>query len=175
MHKKGVEILVAAQFRGGRFTHINIEVSRKACNQEVFQPGRSIFRQPAGRPRQQVLGQYQPLLNYNLDEIPAGAYLAICLEGEHGIEGAYAAIRVDGLPVGAPDRSPSYPVNPFEYPVMKAKSHYTYYVPLTADMLGKEIDVVVLGMKGGIAEFKPEVWLTTYPAPYVKKELILNR
>ncbi len=110
-----------------------------------------------------------------LNEIPTGAYLAICLEGEHGIEGAYAAIRVDGLPVGAPDRSPSYPVNPFEYPVMKAKSHYTYYVPLTADMLGKEIDVVVLGMKGGIAEFKPEVWLTTYPAPYVKKELILNR
>jgi hypothetical protein len=42
-------------------------------------------------------------------------------------------------------------------------------------MAGKEIDVVVLGMKGGSAEFKPEVWLTTYPAPYVKKELILNR
>jgi hypothetical protein len=110
-----------------------------------------------------------------LNEVPVGAYLAICLEGEHGIEGAYAAIRVDGLPVGAPDRSPSYPVNPWEYPAIKAKSHYTYYVPLTPNMAGKEIDVVVLGMKGGSAEFKPEVWLTTYPAPYVKKELILNR
>jgi len=110
-----------------------------------------------------------------LNEIPAGSYLAICLEGEHGIEGAYAALRVEGVPVGAPDRSPSYPVNPWEYPAIKAKSHYTYYVPLTPDMAGKEIDVVVLGMKGGIAEFKPEVWLTTYPAPYVKKELILKR
>lgn len=111
----------------------------------------------------------------SLNEIPARAYLAICLEGEHGIEGAYAAIRVDGKPVGAPDRSPSYPVNPWEYPAVKAKSHYTYYVPLTTDMKGKKIDIVVLGMKGGIAEFKPEVWLTSYPAPYVEKELILYR
>ncbi|MBA7551383.1 hypothetical protein ES705_43923 [subsurface metagenome] len=111
----------------------------------------------------------------SLNEIPAGAYLAICLEGEHGVEGAYAAIRVDGKPVGAPDRSPSYPVNPWEYPVAKAKSHYTYYVPLTTDMKGKKIDIVVLGMKGGIAEFKPEVWLTCYPAPYAEKELTLNR
>jgi len=110
-----------------------------------------------------------------LNEVPVGAYLAICLEGEHGIEGAYAAIRVDGIPVGAPDRSPSYPVNPWEYPAIKAKSHYTYYVPLTPNMAGKEIDVVVLGMKGGVAEFKPEVWLTTYPAPYLEKERILNR
>ncbi len=110
-----------------------------------------------------------------LNEIPAGAYLAICLEGEHGIEGAYAALRVEGKPVGAPDRSPSYPVNPWEYPVVKADGYYTYYVPLTKDMKGKKIDIVVLGMKGGLADFKPEVWLTSYPAPYVKKELILYR
>lgn len=110
-----------------------------------------------------------------LNEIPDGAYLAVCLEGEHGIEGAYAAIRVNGNPIGAPDRSPSYPCNPWEYPVVKAKSHYTYYIPLTADMQGKEIDIVVLGMKGGIAEFKPEVWLTSYSAPYVEKEFILYR
>ncbi len=110
-----------------------------------------------------------------LNEIPDGSYLAVCLEGEHGIEGAYAAIRVEGKPVGAPDRSPSYPCNPWEYPVVKAKSHYTYYIPLTSDMQGKKIDVVVLGMKGGVSDFKPEVWLTCYPAPYEEKELILIR
>ncbi|MBN1387582.1 MAG: hypothetical protein JW965_04000 [Bacteroidales bacterium] len=110
-----------------------------------------------------------------LNEITDGSYLAVCLEGEHGIEGAYAAIRVDGKPVGAPDRSPSYPVNPWEYPVTKAKSHYTYYIPLTSDMQGKKIDVVVLGMKGGVSDFKPEVWLTCYPAPYEEKELIMIR
>ncbi len=109
-----------------------------------------------------------------INEIHAGSYLAICLEGEHGVEGAYAAIRVDGKSVGAPDRSPSYPCNPWEYPPVKTKSHYTYYVPLTKDMEGKQIDIIVLGMKGGVDKFKSEVWLTTYPVPYVKKELIIN-
>jgi len=110
-----------------------------------------------------------------LNRIPEGSYLAVCLEGEHGVEGAYAALRVDGKPVGASDRSPSYPVNPWEYPVAKAESHYTYYIPLTAEMTGKKVDIIVLGMRGGKSDFKPEVWLTAYPAPYEEKELILYR
>ena len=110
-----------------------------------------------------------------LGEIPPGAYLAICLVGQHGAEGAYAAVRVDGKPVAAPDRSPSYPVDPWEYPVATAQSHYTYYVPLTSEMEGLQIDIVVLGMKGGIADFYPEVWQTTHPVPYLSKELILSR
>jgi hypothetical protein len=28
-------------------------------------------------------------------------------------------------------------------------------------------------MKNGLQEFKPEAWITTYPIPYEKKELIL--
>ena len=42
-------------------------------------------------------------------------------------------------------------------------------------MEGKDLDIYVLGMKGGIHELDPEVWLTTYPAPYLTKELILFR
>lgn len=110
-----------------------------------------------------------------LNEIPTGSYLAVCLNGEHGIEGAYAAVRVDGKPVGASDRSPSYPTNPWERYVIKSESNYTYYIPLTADMEGKKIDIVVLGMKGGKSSFKPEAWLTCYPVPYIQKELILYR
>ncbi len=108
-----------------------------------------------------------------INEIHEGSYIAVALEGEHGPEGAYASIRVDGKPVGASDRSPSYPVNPWEYPVAKVKSHYTYYIPLTKDMEGKEIDVVVLGMKGGVKKFKPSAYLTCYPKPCKELELIL--
>jgi len=108
-----------------------------------------------------------------INEIHVGTYIAVALEGEHGIEGVYAAIRVNGIPVGASDRSPSYPANPWEYPVAKVNSHYTYYIPLTKDMEGKEIDVVVLGMKGGVQEFKPTAYLTCYPKPYEKMELKL--
>jgi len=110
-----------------------------------------------------------------INEIHEGTYLAVALEGEHGTEGAYAAIRVDGKPIGASDRSPSYPVNPWEYPVAAVKSHYTYYIPLTKDMEGKEIDILVLGMKGGVKKFQPTAYLTCYPKPYKKMELKLYR
>jgi hypothetical protein len=110
-----------------------------------------------------------------IDEIHPGTYLAVALEGVHGIEGAYAAIRVDGTPVGASDRSPSYPCNPWEYPVQGTDSHYTYYIPLTKEMEGRKLDIVVLGMKGGMKDFKPNAYLTCHPVPYQKLELKLYR
>lgn len=109
--------------------------------------------------------------SFVLNEIPKGSYLAIALNGRHGEEGAYAAIRVNGKPVGAPDRSPSYLCNAWEYPVVRTDSNYTYYVPLTEDMKGAKIDAMVLVMKNGVSEFKPEVWITAYPIPYEKVQL----
>ena len=53
------------------------------------------------------------------------------------------------------------------------KSHYTYYIPLTKEMEGKEIEIVVLGMKGGVQNFKPTAYLTCYPKPYQEMELKL--
>ena len=111
--------------------------------------------------------------SFVLNEIPKGSYLAIALNGHHGNEGAYAAIRVNGKPVGAPDRSISYRSNAWEYPVPTSDSNYTYYFPLTEKMKGASIETVILVMKEGVSEFKPEVWITAYPIPYIKKELIL--
>jgi hypothetical protein len=108
-----------------------------------------------------------------LNEIPKGSYLAVALNGMHGIEGAYAALRVNGKLIGAPDRSLSYRSNTWEYPVPSDDSNYTYYFPLTEEMKGSKIDVVVLVMKEGVAKFNPEVWITAYPIPYEKKELII--
>jgi hypothetical protein len=112
--------------------------------------------------------------SFTLGEIPKGSYLAIALNGEHGVEGAYAAIRVNGKPIGAPDRSLSFPSNPWEYPPWKSSSNYTYYVPLSEDMKGARIDAVVLGMKNGLDNFKPEVWITAYPAPFSEQLLTLT-
>jgi hypothetical protein len=109
--------------------------------------------------------------SFVLNEIPKGSYLAIALNGKHGDEGAYAAIRVNGKPVGAPDRSVSFRSNAWEYPVQRPESNYTYYVPLTPDMIGATIDAVVLVLKNGISEFRPEVWITAYPISYEKKVL----
>ncbi|MFA9453258.1 MAG: hypothetical protein ACERK6_05015, partial [Candidatus Aminicenantaceae bacterium] len=113
--------------------------------------------------------------SFRLSQIPRGSYLAIALEGKHGVEGAYAAVRVDGKPVGAPDRSPSYPGNPWENTIDNASSHYTYYVPLDEDMIDRKIDVVVLGLDDEHLDFKPSVYITAYPPPYVTKQLLLYR
>ncbi|MCF7975913.1 MAG: discoidin domain-containing protein, partial [Phycisphaerae bacterium] len=112
--------------------------------------------------------------SFTLNEIPKGSYLAIALNGEHGVEGAYAAIRVNGKPVGAPDRSVSYPSNTWEYPAQKRSSDYTYYVPLTEDMKDAKIDAVVLGLRGGQDKFNPDVWITAYPAPFSEQVLTLT-
>ena len=114
------------------------------------------------------------LHSFTLGEIAKGSYLAIALNGEHGIEGAYAAIRVNGEPVGAPDRSVSYPANTWEYPARNRSSNYTYYIPLTEDMIGAKIDAVVLGMRNGYDNFKPEVWITAYPIPFSEHMLTLT-
>jgi hypothetical protein len=128
-----------------------------------------------------LFSPYRPVMpeaayetSFVLTEIPKGSYLAIALNGTHGDEGAYAAIRVNGKPVGAPDRSISYRTNAWEYPVQRSESNYTYYIPLTEDMIGAKIDALVLLMKNGVAKFHPEVWITAYPTPYEKKELVLT-
>jgi len=109
-----------------------------------------------------------------LKEIPKGGYIAVALNGRHGDEGAYATLKVNGRLVGAPDRSPSYRSNAWEYPVQKSDSNYTYYFPLSEDMKDAVIEAEVLVMKDGVLEFKPEVWITAYPIPYEKKELVLE-
>ncbi|MHC4157519.1 MAG: discoidin domain-containing protein [Planctomycetota bacterium] len=113
-------------------------------------------------------------LSFILDEAPKGSYLAVPVIGRHGKEGAYTAIRIDGKFVGVPDRSLSYPSNVWEYCNAESNSDYTYYVPLTKEMLNKKIDVVVLMLKGGSNDVKPEVWITAYPIPFQSMELILT-
>ncbi|MGO9111086.1 MAG: hypothetical protein ACLP9L_17830 [Thermoguttaceae bacterium] len=114
-------------------------------------------------------------LSLVLDEAPQGSYLVIPLAGRHGIEGAYAAVRIAGRPVGAPSRATSYPANAWEAPVRQTDSNYTYYVPATKDVVGKPIDVVVLVLADGINDFRPEAWITAYPVPLESHELVLDR
>jgi len=109
-----------------------------------------------------------------IDEAAANSYLAIPIYGEHGVEGAYAALRVNGELRGAPDRAGPYPTDVWEYLVAERESGYTYYVPVTQDMIGASIDVVVLGLNPAAENLRPEVWITAYPAPFAELELTLK-
>jgi hypothetical protein len=112
-------------------------------------------------------------LSFVPEEIPKNAYLAVALSGRHGNEGAYAALRVDGKPIGAPDRAVSYPSNTWEYFNVERDSDYTYYFPLSQSVKGKKVDIVVSILEGGCNEVTPEAWITAYPIPYESRELKL--
>ena len=109
-----------------------------------------------------------------IDEAAANSYLAIPIFGEHGVEGAYVALRVNGELRGAPDRAGPYPTNVWEYLVAERESGYTYYVPVTDDMIGASIDVFVLGLNPETEDLRSEVWITAYPAPFAELELTLE-
>lgn len=124
-------------------------------------------------------------LDFTLDEVLFGGYLAIAINGVHGVEGAYAALRVGSDYAGAPRRAPSYPSNTWECPVIKTDRNSTYYIPLTKEMIGQPLQAVVLLLgkrrwaweSADVTEvnLSPEAWVTAYPAPYAKVDLKLTR
>lgn len=123
--------------------------------------------------RMKPVKAWQALIN--IAQWVKGSYLCIALEGEHGIEGAYAALKVDGKLVGCPDRASSFPANTWEYVNARRDRNYTYYAPVTRDMIGKNIEVYVLAYEKKKTKLKPAVWITAYPIPYEEKLLELQR
>ncbi|QDV09074.1 hypothetical protein Poly30_46310 [Planctomycetes bacterium Poly30] len=103
--------------------------------------------------------------SFILEELAPRSFLAVAIEGQHGNEGAWAALRLDGQLVGAPDRAVSFPSNTWEYQNVEMDHGYTYLFPLTPDVIGKTIEVVVLSLKGGGTDLSPEVWLTAHESP----------
>ncbi|MGQ7871340.1 hypothetical protein [Sunxiuqinia sp. sy24] len=122
-----------------------------------------------------ILAQSAWNASFILDEIPVKGYLCVAINGEHGTEGAYAALRVGDQYVGAPDRSISYPSNTWESGVChkgNVTQNYTYYIPVDEWMIGKEMEVVVL-VNSDATQLKPEVWITSQ-FPYVSHYLNLE-
>ncbi len=101
-----------------------------------------------------------------LDEVAKGSYLSVAINGKHGIEGAYAAMKVDGEYVGAPSRAVSYPTNSWESPAIKKDANYTYYIPLDESMVGREIEIYVMCYDEANLDIDPKVWVSTNPIPF---------
>ncbi len=104
--------------------------------------------------------------NFRLESVEEGSYLAIAVNGKHGHEKAWAALRVDGEFIGAPDRAVSFDSNTWEYYNVELDHDYTYYFPIDESYIGKEIEAWVLILDGGSADVRPEVWVTAYPIPW---------
>jgi hypothetical protein len=111
--------------------------------------------------------------SFVLEEVAKNAYLCVALNGDHGVEGAYAALKIDGRYAGAPSRATSYPANHWEYPVVQSAANYTYYFPLSEEVAEKTVEVFVLGNDAARLDFRPEVWITAYPVPVEEKWLTI--
>ena len=118
--------------------------------------------------------------SFRLDEAAMGSYLVVPCNGKHGRDGAYAALRMNGRWIGAPQRAKSYPCNPWDTGNGHPDANFSYFFPVTRDMIGQSIDAVVLQFdsegdpKIPLGEFTSEVWITAYPIPYVAKQLTLS-
>ena len=103
--------------------------------------------------------------SFTLDEIPEGAYLCIAVNGHTGTDGVYAGFRIDGKPVGCPDRAPAYVCNAWESAVRKVDGNYTFYLPLTPEMKDSVFEPVVLSVADGedCRDLDIKVYMSQYP------------
>ena len=92
------------------------------------------------------------------DHLQDGDYVAVALNGVCGEEGAYCTAELDGKQLGFPDRAPAYRSNVWEFVVSRTDRNYTYYLPLTAAMAGKDLTVRVL-RSAESEELSCDVWL----------------
>ena len=98
-------------------------------------------------------------MQVKVPKVDGEAKLCVALEGQHGVEGAYAVARVGEHVVAAGDRAPSYPSNTFESNVERRDRNYTYYINVTPEMENQLVDVFVLGNNACSADLKPTVYL----------------
>ena len=127
-------------------------------------------------------GAWKGSFTLSADRLAEDSYLCVAVNGVHGVEGAWVGFKVDGQFVGCPDRAPSYTSNTWESKLANSDRNYTYYLPVTREMAGKPIEVVVMSLgrntnyvntdrpdtdqkadTGQLGDLRPEVWLTTSP------------
>jgi hypothetical protein len=92
---------------------------------------------------------------------------ATCKEGT-----VFAMIVIDGKIIGANDRAPSFPYNNWEHFNIPEKN-FTFYIPVTENMEGKLVQILVLSTDINLQDLKPEVWLTNADL-YEKVKLIIE-
>ena len=151
-----------------RFTEITGEKDGKAMDRSLWRAS-NLFAHPT---------KMEPFTAWHsrvqVEEAGPGANLAIAIEGVHGVEGAYAAVKVGDRYVGAPDRAAGYPSNTWEYVNARRDRGYTYYVPISDDMVGQQLDVFVLGYDNENTDLKPVVWQIYDPIPLNGPMLVLE-
>lgn len=110
---------------------------------------------------------------FSINDYHPTSYLAVAIEGNYGADGAFAVIKTSNGLLAAFDRSPAYVANHWEHYLAPQKGHYTYYFKIPTWLKNDDFEVIVLGTNNVEKIETPEVWLTSYPLPFIKKKLVL--
>lgn len=108
-----------------------------------------------------------------LKEAGKGSYLALAVPGKYKNDKVFSVLKIGDKLVSPTDRSPSFLYNNWEHYETKA-GNYTFYFPVTPQMLNKKIEVILISGEEGLQNIKPEIWLTNYLKPLEQKTLVLN-
>lgn len=94
-----------------------------------------------------------------LPQVKDGDYISAALEGIHGEEGAYCVAELEGKMIPFPDRATAFRSNVWEHFVTARDRNYTYYLPLTGDMSGKELTVYTMFCDENKTDVICDLWL----------------
>lgn len=78
-----------------------------------------------------------------LPDVKKGDFIAVAVNGKHGIESAYCCAEIEGDFCGFPRRAPDYKANMWEHKVMSVDKNNTFFLPINGDMSGKKVKVYV--------------------------------
>lgn len=149
------------------------EICAWVGNRQVNRAGWRATHLFAPYPTVQAESAWQATVQIDKDA-PRNSYLCVALNGIHGKNKAFAALRAGTHWIGASHRAPSFPCVVWEYGPSTIDRNNTYFFPITDTLRGQQVDVVVLGLKGCQTEIEPHAWITAYPVPYESMELRLE-
>ena len=101
-----------------------------------------------------------------------GAYLSVTVPANCHEGTVFAWLELDGKIIAANDRAPSFPYNNWEHYRVVDKN-LTFYIPVSENLEGKSVQIMLLSTDNNLKEMKPEVWLCN-PNIYEKAELKLE-
>ncbi|WP_153798996.1 hypothetical protein [Foetidibacter luteolus] len=112
-------------------------------------------------------------LPFMLTEAAPGAYLALTVPGYYNTEQVWAGLKIGDSLIAPSDRSPSFPYNNWEH-VDKGTGNVTFYFAVSDSILNQNAEMLLFSANGSLAQCLPELWITAYPSPYAKRQLVLE-
>ncbi len=145
--------------------------------QTLFEPASSSKRSadPCALEARFQQGRKAYQLSATITEAAPNSYIAVPIAQDCNPESLLAAVRVDGKLRAVMCKALFFLPGLCDPAAGPANPPHAFYLPVTDDMLGKKIDVVVLPLKDAPdTGIRLKCYITAYPHPYIAKTLTLE-